>query len=122
MVPVVTLNNTFHCQSRTSGNHQHYGQHGRYRHQQNMRLNTRYLLCTSKAAGCASRHHRCMKAYSLDLRLKIVEFVRRGASKSETARRFGVNRSTVKRYLKQLATERSALREAGGLAGELGIT
>ncbi len=43
-----------------------------------------------------------MKAYSLDLRTKIVESVRRGISKSETARRFGVNRSTVNRYLKRL--------------------
>ena len=43
-----------------------------------------------------------MKAYSLDLRTKIVESVRRGISKSETARRFGVNRSTVGRYLKRL--------------------
>jgi transposase len=39
-----------------------------------------------------------MKAYSLDLRLiKIVKSVRKGVSKSETARSFGVNRSTVKR-------------------------
>ena len=44
----------------------------------------------------------CMKAYSMDLRTKIVESVRRGVSKSETARRFGVSRSTVKRYVKQL--------------------
>jgi transposase len=44
-----------------------------------------------------------MKAYSVDLRKKIVESVRRrGVSISETARRFGVNRSTVGRYLKQL--------------------
>ena len=44
-----------------------------------------------------------MKAYSLDLRTKIVQSVRRrGVSISETARRFGVNRSTVGRYLKQL--------------------
>ncbi len=48
-----------------------------------------------------------MKAYSLDLRKKIVESVRRGISKSETARRFGVNHSTVKRYLKQLDEEGS---------------
>ncbi len=35
-----------------------------------------------------------MKAYSVDLRTKIVESVRRrGVSISETARRFGVNRS-----------------------------
>lgn len=37
----------------------------------------------------------------------IVESVRRGVSKSETARRFGVNRSTVKRYLKQFHEEGS---------------
>jgi transposase len=43
-----------------------------------------------------------MKAYSIDLRTKIVESVRRGISKSETARRFGVNRSTVGRYFKRL--------------------
>jgi transposase len=44
-----------------------------------------------------------MKAYSIDLRTKIVESVRRrGVSKSETARRFGVNRSTVERYLRRL--------------------
>ena len=43
-----------------------------------------------------------MKAYSIDLRKKIVESVRRGVSKNETARRFGVNRSTVVRYLKRL--------------------
>jgi Helix-turn-helix domain len=39
---------------------------------------------------------------AVDLRIKIVECVRRGVSKSETARRFGVNRSTVGRYLKRL--------------------
>jgi transposase len=50
-----------------------------------------------------------MKAYSIDLRTKIVESVRKGVSKSETARRFGVNRSTLKRYLKRLA-------EGGSLA------
>src|SRR5215216_4065992 len=44
-----------------------------------------------------------MKAYSLDLRTKIVESVRRrDVSISETARRFGVNRSTIGRYLKRL--------------------
>ena len=36
-----------------------------------------------------------MKAYSTDLRKKITESVRKGVSKSETARRFDVNRSTV---------------------------
>ncbi len=43
-----------------------------------------------------------MKAYSLDLREKIVESVEKGIPKSETARRFGVHRATVKRYCKQL--------------------
>jgi len=43
-----------------------------------------------------------MRAYSLDLREKIVESVKKGVPKSETARRFGVNRATVKRYCKQL--------------------
>ena len=43
-----------------------------------------------------------MSAYSLDLREKIVESVNKGLSKSETARRFSVDRATVKRYCKQL--------------------
>jgi transposase len=43
-----------------------------------------------------------MGAYSLDLRKKIVESVKKGVPKSETARRFGVDRATVKRYCKQL--------------------
>jgi transposase len=43
-----------------------------------------------------------MRAYSLDLRKKIVESVKNGMPKSETARRFGVDRATVKRYCKQL--------------------
>jgi transposase len=43
-----------------------------------------------------------MSAYSLHLREKIVESVKKGVSKSETARRFGVDRATVKRYCKQL--------------------
>jgi transposase len=43
-----------------------------------------------------------MKAYSLDFREKIVESVKKGVPKSETARRFGVHRATVKRYCNQL--------------------
>ena len=43
-----------------------------------------------------------MKAYSIDLRTKIVQSVKKGVSNSETARRFGVNRSTVGRYLRRL--------------------
>ena len=43
-----------------------------------------------------------MRAYSLDLRKKIVESVKKGLPKAEPARRFGVDRATVKRYCKQL--------------------
>jgi transposase len=39
-----------------------------------------------------------MKAYSEDLRKKILEAVDRGVPKSEAARTFGVSRSSVKRY------------------------
>jgi transposase len=39
-----------------------------------------------------------MNAYSEDLRSKIVEALRRGTTKSEAARAFGVSRSSVKRY------------------------
>jgi transposase len=39
-----------------------------------------------------------MKAYSKDLRQKIVDVVRRGMSKAQAARTFGVGISTVKRY------------------------
>ena len=48
-----------------------------------------------------------MKVYSVDLRTKIVGSVRKGVSKSEAARRFRVNLSTVRRYLKQLDEEAS---------------
>ena len=43
-----------------------------------------------------------MRAYSTDLRTKIIESVKKGVSKGETARRFGVHRATVKRYCKRL--------------------
>jgi transposase-like protein len=39
-----------------------------------------------------------MRAYSIDLSEKIVESVKKGVPKSETARRFGVERATLKRY------------------------
>ena len=52
-----------------------------------------------------------MSAYSLDLREKIVESVKKGLSKSETARRFSVDRATLKRYCKQL-DERGTLHTA----------
>ena len=61
-----------------------------------------------------------MSAYSLDLREKIVESVIKGVPKAETARRFGVDRATVKRYCKQL-DERGTLepRKAPGKAPKL---
>jgi transposase-like protein len=43
-----------------------------------------------------------MSAYSLDLTEKIVESVKKGVPKAETARRFGVDRATIKRYCKRL--------------------
>ncbi len=42
----------------------------------------------------------CMNAYSEDLRIKIVQALQRGTTKSEAARAFGVSRSSVKRYAK----------------------
>lgn len=41
-----------------------------------------------------------MKAYSEDLRQKIVQAVQQGVSKSQTARLFSVSLSSVKRYAK----------------------
>lgn len=50
-----------------------------------------------------------MRAYSIDLRERIVRSVQAGRSQCETARVFGIGLSTVKRYLQQL-------REQGSLA------
>ena len=41
-----------------------------------------------------------MNAYSEDLRKKILQALRRGATKTEAARAFGISRSSVKRYAK----------------------
>jgi transposase len=62
-----------------------------------------------------------MSAYSLDLREKIVESVKEGVPKAETARRFGIHRATVKRYCKHL-DERGTLepRKAPGKITEAG--
>ena len=57
-----------------------------------------------------------MKAYSEDLRQKVVEAVeRRGTSKSEAARLFGISLSSVKRYTR-LASQGEPLtpRKGGG--------
>ena len=45
-------------------------------------------------------HHPVMKAYSLDLREKIVAAVGHGMSKAQAARTFGVGATSVKRYVK----------------------
>ena len=45
-------------------------------------------------------HHLFMKAYSLDLREKIVAAVGHGMSKAQAARTFGVGATSVKRYVK----------------------
>jgi transposase len=50
-----------------------------------------------------------MKAYSEDLRTKIVEAVEKGMTRTQTAKTFGVSRSSVKRYA-------AAIREGKRLA------
>jgi transposase len=57
-----------------------------------------------------------MKAYSEDLRQKVVEAVeQRGTSKSEAARLFGISLSSVKRYTKLASRgEPLAPRKGGG--------
>ena len=58
-------------------------------------------------------HHPKMKAYSLDLREKIVEAVLgHGMSKAQAARTFGVGASSLKRYVK-LAEEGKSLLAPG---------
>ena len=57
-----------------------------------------------------------MNAYSEDLRNKIVEALRRGATKSETARAFGVSRSSLRQALKVLEKKRPDLVELIHLA------
>ncbi len=49
-----------------------------------------------------------MKAYSEDLRRKVVEALARGTNKSQAAHLFGVSLSSVKRYAK-MASEGSTL-------------
>ena len=45
-----------------------------------------------------------MRAYSVDLREKIVGAVERGMSKAQAAHTFGVGITTVKRYVAELLT------------------
>jgi transposase len=53
-------------------------------------------------------HHPVMKAYSLDLREKIVAAVGRGMLKAQAARTFGVGATSVKRYVKLAEEGREA--------------
>jgi transposase len=46
-----------------------------------------------------------MKAYSLDIRKRIVAYVHNGGKKTDAARRFGVGRETVYRFLKAAAAQ-----------------
>ena len=66
-------------------------------------------------------HHSKMKAYSLDLREKIVAAVGCGMSKAQAARTFGVGATSVKRYVK-LAEGGKPLNpgKAPGRKGKLG--
>ncbi len=67
-------------------------------------------------------HYPTMKAYSVDLREKIVDAVlRRGMSKAQAARTFGVGATSVKRYVK-LQEEGKPLSpgKAPGKKGKLG--
>jgi transposase len=66
-------------------------------------------------------HHSKMKAYSLDLREKIVAAVGCGMSKAQAARTFRVGATSVKRYVK-LAEEGKPLNpgKAPGRKGKLG--
>jgi transposase len=61
-----------------------------------------------------------MKAYSVDLREKIIAAVRRGMTKAQAARTFGVGATSVKRYVK-LAEEGKPLApgKAPGKKGKL---
>ncbi len=59
--------------------------------------------------------HGCMRAYSEDLRTKIVQAVERGMPKAQAGRLFGVSVSSVKRYAR-LARQGLSLapRKGGG--------
>jgi len=59
---------------------------------------TKFATLKRIAVWLSRVHHWCMKAYSEDLRAKILQAVDRGMPKSEAARAFGVSRSSVKRY------------------------
>ena len=55
-----------------------------------------------------------MKAYSEDLRQKIVEATERGVSKAQAARLFNLSLSSVKRYARRLARQGGSLAPGKG--------
>ena len=55
-----------------------------------------------------------MKAYALDLRERVVEFIHAGGSAAEAARRFTVGRSSVYRYLAAAKTKTLAPKTSWG--------
>jgi transposase len=55
-----------------------------------------------------------MKPYSVDLRIRLVQAVEGGMSKSATARLFGVSLSSVKRYLRLAQRGKSLTPRKGG--------
>jgi transposase len=55
-----------------------------------------------------------MKAYTLDLRARIVHFVQTGGAKTEAARRYKVSRKTVYRYLEADASQNLAPKQSWG--------
>ncbi len=55
-----------------------------------------------------------MKAYGLDLRRRVVSFVKAGGSKVEAAQRFGVARKTVYNYLRLVKTGSLSPKESWG--------
>jgi transposase len=68
-------------------------------------------------------HHRVMKAYSVDLRHRIVAAVRGGMSKAQAARTFRVGATSVKRYVAR-AQQGDSLEpgKALGRQGKLGLS
>jgi transposase len=68
-------------------------------------------------------HHRVMKAYSVDLRGRIVAAVRGGMSKAQAARTFRVGATSVKRYVAR-AQQGDSLEpgKAPGRQGKLGLS
>jgi len=59
---------------------------------------------------------KCMKAYAIEVRERIVRFVNKGGSQVDAARSFGVCRKTVARYVKAERNGTLAPKPRGGRA------